>query len=352
MRKLLFILLIGVLLTGCVPQPEQESTLTVMTHDSFAITQELVTRFEAENNVKLVFLKSGDTGSALNRAILTKNSPDADVFYGVDNTFLSRALEEEIFISYAAPGLAQIPDEFKLDSGNFALPVDYGDVCINYDKAYFESHNLSLPQSLDDLLKPEYGKGSGKEGLLVMENPAVSSPGLAFLLATIAEYGEDQYLDYWQALKNNGVVVVNDWSSAYYTNFSGSSGKGAQPMAVSYASSPAVEVVYASSPLTEAPTASLVGKGMCFRQIEFVGILKGTKKEELAKKFVDFMLSRDFQEDMPLQMFVYPVLPEAELPEEFILYNQVAEEASTLDPQRIAENRDVWIQAWTDVILQ
>lgn len=350
MKKNILILMVVAMLAACTAKPVESTepaTLTVMTHDSFDVSQELVTQFETENNVKLVFLKSGDTGSALNRAILTKGSPQADVFYGVDNTFLSRALEEDLFITYDSPALAQIPAEFKLDEQNRALPVDYGDVCINYDKVYFASHNLALPESLDDLLKPEYGKG-----LLVVENPAVSSPGLAFLLATIAEYGEDGYLEYWQALKDNGVVVVNDWSTAYYTNFSGSSGKGAQPMVVSYASSPAAEVIFASTLLTESPTASLVAEGMCFRQIEFVGILKGTRNEALAQKFVDFMLGKDFQEDMPLKMFVYPVNPDAALPEEFTSYNQVPENPSTLDPQLIAENRDAWIQAWTDVVLR
>ena len=352
MKKLIFVILIATLLAGCAAKPAGLQTLTVMTHDSFAISENLVTQFETENNVKLVFLKSGDAGSALNRAILTKGSPEADVFYGVDNTFLSRALDEGIFIPYDSAELKQLPAEFKLDAQNRALPVDYGDVCINYDKAYFVSHNLALPQSLDDLLKPEYGNGSGTDGLLVVENPAVSSPGLAFLLATIAQYGEDGYLNYWKSLKENGLVVVNDWSTAYYTNFSGSSGKGAQPMAVSYASSPAVEVVYAATPITDAPTASLVGKGMCFRQIEFVGILKGTKNEKMAQKFVDFMLGKDFQEDMPLQMFVYPVNPDAVLPEVYGKYNQVPESTGSLDPQLIADKRDAWIQAWTDTVLR
>ena len=352
MKKITIYLFLIFTLVACASQPKEQTTLTIMTHDSFAVSQELVTQFEEENNVKLAFLKSGDTGSALNRAILTKDSPEADVFYGVDNTFLSRALAEDIFIAYDSPALEVIPAEFKLDDQNRAIPVDYGDVCINYDKAYFADKNLALPQSLEDLLKPEYGAGGGSDGLLVVENPAISSPGLAFLLATIAEYGEEGYLDYWQALKENGLVVVNDWSTAYYTNFSGSSGKGAQPMVVSYASSPAVEVVYASTPITEAPTASLVGQGMCFRQIEFVGILKGTLNEDLAQKFVDFMLSKQFQEDMPLQMFVYPVNPEATLPDVFVQYNQVAEAPASLDPEWIAANRDRWIQAWTDVVLR
>ena len=153
-----------------------------MTHDSFAVSEELVAQFEKENQVELIFLPSGDTGSALNRAILTKESPQADVFYGVDNTFLSRAIDEDIFEPYTSPLLQKIPTEFKANLSDSVSPVDYGDVCINYDKAFFSEHNLPVPQSLEDLLKPEYGKVSSKDGLLVVENPATSSSGLAFLL--------------------------------------------------------------------------------------------------------------------------------------------------------------------------
>ena len=206
--------------------------------------------------------------------------------------------------------------EYKLDDQNRALPVDYGDVCINYDKSYFAANNLALPQSLSDLTKPEY------KGLLVVEDPATSSPGLAFLLATIASFG-DGYQDYWRQLKENDVVVVDSWETAYYTNFSASSGRGPQPMVVSYGSSPAAEVVYADPPVSESPTASLVADGMCFRQIEFAGILKGTKNRDLAEKFIDFMLGKSFQEDMPLQMFVFPVNPEAALPDVFIQNSQI-----------------------------
>jgi thiamine transport system substrate-binding protein len=264
----------------------------------------------------------------------------------VDNTFLSRALSEEIFEEYASPMLASIPAEFLLDSSNRALPVDYGDVCINYDKAYFAEKNLPVPQSLEDLVKPEY------KGLLAVENPATSSPGLAFLLATIAHFGPDQYIAYWESLRANEVAVVNDWETAYYTNFSASSGKGPQPMVVSYASSPAAEVIFADPPLTDAPTASIVAADTCFRQVEFVGILKGTQKRALAEKFVDFMLDTPFQEDVPMQMFVYPVNTQASLPEEFVKYAQTAEMPAALDPAEIAKNREAWIQAWTEAVLR
>ena len=344
-------LLAGLLLAaaaGCIPSVPNASnarTLTVMTHDSFAISEAVVAQFESQQDVQLVFLQSGDTGAALNRAILTKTNPQADLFFGVDNTFLSRALEEDIFEPYLSPGLADVADEFILDQEGRVTPVDFGDVCINYDKAYFEENKLGLPNSLADLTKPGY------RDLLVVQNPT-SSPGLAFLLATVAAFGPDHYLDYWKDLRNNGLVVVNDWETAYYTNFSASSGGGAQPMAVSYASSPAAEVVFAETELADAPTGVLIGPGMCFRQVEFVGILKGTPNRDLAEKWIDFMLSPTFQEDIPLQMFVYPVNKLAKLPEVFDRFGAVPDAPARLAPEVIATNRDAWIEAWTEVVLR
>jgi len=342
-HMVLLIIFMAVMMTACKAEP---ATLTVMTHDSFAASETVIAEFEKQNNVKVNFLLSGDAGSTLNKAILSKDAPVADVLYGVDNTFLSRALMEDIYDAYQSPLLANISDELEMDPQYRALPVDYGDVCINYDKAYFEGKDLALPQSLEDLTQPEYAE------LLVVENPATSSPGLAFLLASIAEYGQDGYLDYWQRLKDNGMAVVNDWETAYYTNFSGSSGHGAQPMVVSYGTSPAAEVVFTEQELTEAPTASLVGKNMCFRQIEFVGILKGTRQRALAEKFVDFMLDTTFQEDIPLNMFVFPANQEAALPQAFVDYIQVPDQPAVLPMDEIEQNRDTWIEAWRELILQ
>jgi thiamine transport system substrate-binding protein len=337
-------LLFTFLLASCAPAtPAEPQTVTVITHDSFAIGEETIKAFESENNAKVVFLQSGDAGSVLNQAILTKDAPLADVLFGVDNTFLSRALDADIFEAYPSPVLSDIADEFKIDTSNRALPVDYGDVCINYDKIYFTENNLPVPLTFEDLAKPEY------KDLLVVENPATSSPGLAFVIATRAHFG-DGYLDYWKSLKANGTVVVDGWETAYYTNFSASSGKGDQPMVVSYASSPAAEVFFASEPLTESPTASIVTADMCFRQIEFVGILKSTPNQALAQKFVDFMLSQQFQEDMPLNMFVYPVNKNAKLPDVFVQFAQVAESPAALSYSEIASNRDSWIEAWTQAM--
>jgi thiamine transport system substrate-binding protein len=329
------------LLFACTPQGP--AILTVMTHDSFAVSEDVVKSFEEANHVTVVFLPSGDAGSMLNKVILTKDAPLADVVFGVDNTFLSRALEEDIFESYGSPELQNIRDEFKLDPSNRLTPVDYGDVCINYDKQYFAEKDLAVPQSLEDLTKPEY------KNLLVVENPATSSTGLAFLLATVAQYG-DGFTEYWKALKNNGVVVVDGWETAYYTNFSASSGRGPQPMVVSYRTSPVAEVIFADPPVNDAPTASIDSPGTCFRQIEFVGILKGTQNRDLAEKFVDFMLGKQFQEDVPLQMFVFPVKPDVDFPLAFNQYVRIRIQPATLLPEVIAANRDAWIQAWSEVM--
>lgn len=343
MKKTLPILFLlsSFLFVSCAPKGP--ATLTVMTHDSFAISEDVVAAFEQANNADIVFLASGDSGTMLNKAILAKDAPLADVMFGVDNTFLSRALEADIFDAYQSPALSDVPTEFVLDDSYRALPVDYGDVCINYDKKYFEENNLAVPASFEDLTKSEYN------GLLVVENPATSSPGLAFMLATRAHFGDD-FLDYWQSLKDNGVVVVDGWETAYYTNFSASSGQGPQPMVVSYASSPAAEVVFAAEPLTDSPTASIVASGMCFRQIEFVGVLKNGQNRDLAEKFVDFMLGKQFQEDMPLNLFVYPVNQSAQLPEVFTQYAQVAEQPANISYDDIASNRDAWIEAWNEVM--
>ncbi|GAB4543611.1 MAG: thiamine ABC transporter substrate-binding protein [Anaerolineales bacterium] len=341
MKKILALALL--LLAACAPKPAAPQTLTVMTHDSFAASEAVIKQFEDAHNVKVSFLQSGDAGAMLNQAVLTKDAPLADVLFGVDNTFLSRALDADIFEAYDSAALKNIAAEFNLDAQNRALPVDYGDVCINYDKAYFAQNHLPVPQSLEDLTQPQY------KNLLVVENPATSSPGLAFLLATRAHFG-DGYLDYWKNLKTNGVVVVDGWETAYYTNFSASSGKGAQPMVVSYASSPAAEVFFAESPLSEAPTASILAPGTCFRQIEFAGVLKNTPNRALAESFVDFMLGKAFQEDMPLNMFVFPVLADAQLPEVFTQYAQTPQQPAALGAEEISQNRDTWIEAWTEAM--
>ena len=319
--------------------------VTLMTHDSFAVGEATLKAFEQRSGLELKIIKTGDAGAALSQAILAKNNPLADVFFGVDNTFLSRALKAGIFQAYASPQLAAIPDELKLDKHNRLLPVDFGDVCLNYDKNWFQKKGLAPPTDLDDLLKPQY------KDLTVVQNPATSSPGLAFLLTTVGRFGENGYLDFWKKLRQNGVYVANGWSDAYYGQFSRAKG-GARPIVVSYASSPPVEVLFAKEKTDEAPTAAVLAPGSAFRQIEFVGVLAKTKKPEAARKLVDFILSPAFQKDIPLNMFVFPARKDTPLPDLFTKHTRIMDEPVRIDPERIEASREKWIEAWTEAVLR
>ena len=351
MRRIVSVLVLFILMVALLsPAAAQEkTTLTLVTHDSFNVTQDVLDAFQKDSGITVNILKSGDAGVMVNQSILSKANPLGDVMFGVDNTFLGRALDADIFQPYDSPTAKDVPAEFKLDPQNRVTPVDYGDVCLNYDVNYFADKKLALPTSLADLTKPDY------KSLLAVENPSSSSPGLAFLLATIKQFGTDgdyTYLDYWKDLVKNDVYISDSWDDAYYTQFSASSGKGPRPLVVSYASSPPAEVYFATPEPDTAPTGSIIADGTCFRQIEFVGILKGTKNLEAAQKFVDFMLSKPFQEDMPLQMFVFPVIPNAVLPEVFAKYATIPEKPAVVDFADINANREKWLQAWTETVLR
>ncbi|HMN28593.1 MAG TPA: thiamine ABC transporter substrate-binding protein [Caldilineaceae bacterium] len=354
-RRLVCLLLLGLTVAACQPvtapatatEHPAPTTLVVASHDSFNVSESVVAQFEQEHNAKVQFLALGDAGEAVNRIILSKDAPLADLFFGVDNTFLSRALDADVFAPYASPLLKQIPDELKLDAEDRLLPVDVGYVNLNADGEWFQQHGIPLPQSLEDLIKPAY------KGLLVVPNPATSSPGLAFLLATISHFGEDHYLTFWEALRANDLLVTDGWSEAYFEHFTvGSGGAGGRPLVVSYTTSPPADVVYATDGRTVPASQNLNLAGGVFRQIEFVGLLKGAKQPELAKAWIDFMLGLTFQEDMPLQMFVYPARPDAKLPDLFQKYAEVPAETAQMDAAAIEQNREKWIEAWTNVVLR
>ncbi len=329
---------------SATPEPGE---LVLMTHDSFSISEATLEAFRVETGVTVRILQSGDAGAALNQAILTKDRPLADVFFGVDTTFLSRALEAGIFTPYASPRLAGVDPAFQLDSSHRLTPVDYGDVCVNIDRSAFSPTGAPAPTRLEDLVKPAF------RGQLVVENPATSSPGLAFLLATIARFGETgsyTWRDYWRDLRANDVEVSAGWEDAYYGQFSGGSGEGERPLVVSYASSPVAEVYYADPKPAEAPTAVMTDG--CYRQVEFVGILAGTEHEAAARLFVDFMLSPAFQEDIPLNMFVFPVSRGTALPDVFVQHATIPDGSLTLPADQIQQNRERWIAEWTATVLR
>ncbi len=333
------------LLAACGSQDEDRE-LVIMTHDSFDVGEDVIAEFEQANDATVVILKAGDAGLVLNRAILEKGNPSADLLFGIDNTYLGRALDEEIFDPYRPDNLDSVPDHLILDDTNHVTPIDYGYVLLNYDKAFLQEAGMSPPSTLEELTRPEW------KGRLVVQNPASSSPGLAFLIATIAYFGEDDdydYLDFWADLRANGLLVRDGWSDAYWTDFSMYGGD--YPLVVSYATSPAAEVFFSETELGEAPTGNVLIDNAAFLQIEGIGVLKGANSRNLARRFIDFALDTRFQEDFPDKMFVYPANSDAKTPE-FFRFAEVPAQPARIGPAEIGEKREKWIDAWTDVVLR
>lgn len=314
-------------------------TVTLVTHDSFAVSEDVLAAFEEESGLTVEQVAPGDGGALVNQLVLTKDAPLGDAVFGIDNTFASRAIDEGVLEPYTPAGLSDSAAQYTIGDGELT-PVDLGDVCINVDHTWFTEQGIPEPVTLEDLTEPEY------RDLLVVTNPATSSPGLAFLLATVGAFGEDGWEDYWADLRDNGVKVVDGWSDAYYVDFSGAEGAGPRPLALSYSTSPAFTV-------TEDGTASTTGALLdtCFRQVEHAGVLANAENPEGARELVDFLISEAFQADVPEQMYMYPADDSVALPEGWAEFAPLAEEPFDVAPEEISANRDEWIQAWTATVV-
>jgi len=349
---IVILIVVAILATSCGTSDQSSSsskTLTLVTYDSFpekdTSLNEALKSFEKESGIKVKIANAGDTGTMLSKAILTAGNPEGDVIWGIDNASIALAIEEEIFQPYKTKNFEKINTNLSnILKDNEATPVDYGDVCINYDIEYFASNKLEVPQSLSDLTKPEY------KGLLAVQNPASSSPGLAFLMATIVEFGEDNWQEFWKDLKENNVEVGESWDDTYYQSFSGSSGDGQYPLVVSYSTSPVAEALFSEPPVEISPTGNI--DSTCFRQVEFAGILKGTEKTKQAQQLIDFLVSEKFQKEIPLNLFVYPAAENIELDRAFTKNSRIIENSYQIDPKLIEENRKDWIETWTQIVLR
>ncbi len=339
----LVVVVAALVAAGCGGGGSTPTEVVLVTHDSFAISKDVKAAFERESGLKLRILQGGDANEMLNRALLTAGDPQGDAIFGIDDSILSRALDGDLLEEYRPPDLSALQPDFSSPDPH-VVPIDHGEVCLNYDRAWFADHRIAPPATLADLVLSRY------RNLLVVENPATSSPGLAFLLATIATYG-DRWEAYWRGLRANGVLVVDGWEEAYTQQFSGASGSpGKRPIVVSYASSPAAEVIFASKPLATAPTAAV--EDGCYRQVEYAGVLRGARNEDGARKLIDFMLSRRFQADVPGSMFVYPVRAGVPLPQAFVKHALVPRSPLSLSADEIDANRDRWLATWTDIVVR
>jgi thiamine transport system substrate-binding protein len=311
--------------------------VVLVTHESFALPEELQQKFEQESGYDLVVRASGDAGVLTNKLVLTKDDPLGDVAFGVDNTFASRALDEGVFAPYAAKLPAGAGDLLlDGDDDQRLTPIDDGNVCVNVDDTWFADHDVTPPKTLDDLAKPAY------RDLFVAPGAATSSPGMAFLLTTVAAYGA-KWPDFWERLMRNGAELTDGWSDAYQVDFTQGGGKGDRPIVLSYDSSPAFTIADDGTSTTSALLDT------CFRQVEYVGVLDGAENPDGAKALVDFLLTPEVQAALPDSMYVFPVDSSVELPAEWAKFAEQPTEPFAVDPAEIAEHRDEWLRTWSDV---
>jgi thiamine transport system substrate-binding protein len=327
---------------AATPAPASNRNVTLLAYDSFVVTDAKFASFTKKTGIKVRVVAAGDTGEMVNKAILTKATPVADVLWGVDTTFLDRSLNENLFTPVAISTTDLDPALTSLVAGKPVVPVDFGDVCVNYDKAALAQRGVAIPTKFDDLTKPEY------KGMLVVQNPATSSVGLSFLLASIA--GTADWKATWQRLKDNEVLIANGWTEAYETHFTAGGNNGDRPMVVSYGTSPVAAVLYGPNPkATESPTG--IVESTCFRSVEFAGVLSGTKKRSEATELLEYLVSPEFQTDIQLNMFVYPANTKATPAREFTSYGVLPSKPLSLDPSTIATKRDGWIDEWSTLML-
>lgn len=320
---------------------DDPKTVLVVTHDSWAMDKKVITKFEKESGYRVKVTSNGDAGALTNKLVLTQDDPIGDVVFGIDNTFASRAADAGILQDYTPAGMPVGSASYQLpnDGGGGRLtPVDYGDVCINVDDAWYAKHHQTPPRSLDDLTERAY------RDQLVVPGPTTSSPGLAFLLTTIAAKGEPGWQDYWRRLIANGVKIDAGWSDAYEVDFTGGGGQGDRPIVLSYASSPPFTIPKGASKPT---TSALLDT--CFRQVEYAGVLKGAHNVKGAKAFVDFMVGKDFQAALPDQMYVFPVDEDVALPDVWAKWAKVASTPWTVRSSDVTAHRTEWLRQWRDL---
>ena len=318
----------------------EQKTVTLVTHDSWAVPKSLVKEFEDQSGYQLKVLPNGDVGEVTNKLVLTKDRPLGDAVYGIDNTFAGRAVDEGVLAAYSSKAAPASAADYAPpgDAAADLTPVDWGDVCVNVDQTWFAEHDLAPPRSLDDLTDPAY------KDLFVTPGAASSSPGLAFLLATIAKYGDSGWQDYWKSLVANGVRITSGWTDAYEVDFSGGPGHGDRPIVLSYSSSPPFTIPKGGN----RPTTSAV-LDTCYRQVEYAGVLAGAANPQGAKALVDFLVSRDFQEALPDNMYVYPVDKGAALPPLWARWATPATSPYQLDPAEVDAHRSDWLRTWSDL---
>jgi thiamine transport system substrate-binding protein len=304
------------------------SSLTVYTYESMGwIEDSVIPEFENMYGVDVKVIKLGDGGNVLSRIKLENKNPKADVVIGLDQSLTVDAVKNDLLIPYKPINASNIENQNIIFNQDFSVtPYDYGAIAIIYDPERLNT----TPKTFEDLTKMDKS--------LIIQDPRSSSTGQAFLLWTIAAYGDD-WKDFWKDLKSAILTVTTGWTDSF-SKFEA----GEAPMMVSYATDGAYSYEYYKSTKYKA----LIPEEGGYVQIEGAGIVKGTKNEELAKRFIEFLLMDEFQREVPLNQWMFPVT-NVELPESYE-YSLKPEKILTIESEEIADNLDKWLNEWEEIM--
>tara|TARA_Y100001980_G_C14556742_1_gene349835 strand:- start:18416 stop:19549 length:1134 start_codon:yes stop_codon:yes gene_type:complete len=344
-------------LSGCISEDESKE-LVIATYDIYGLSEEMIEEFENQTGISVSMIKLDDAGSVLDYLIKNKGTNDIDLAIGLDNTYLSTAIQQGVLTNHTASNLGEI-SQVALGpyNGQLAVPFDMGYVCLNYDNNLVDGKNMSVPTSLWDLTEEEW------RGKVVIPSPQTSSPGRAFMLATMDYFTSEtdrsdtsQFESWWSAMKNNDVIITSGWTEAYEMYYSGGYGEttegyiGSAHITVSYCHSPGVEAWYSGSNITK--SSSLDIPMASFFQVEYISSVMGGDVESSAL-FIEYLLSEEVNSKMPEQNQMYSVLEGNDLPETsgYLFHSIIPEQPSNLSMSEIGDNIESWLQLWNSAMI-
>ncbi|MBJ23765.1 MAG: hypothetical protein CMB64_03760 [Euryarchaeota archaeon] len=348
-ESIVILLLLTMSFSGCVSE-SNETELVIATYDVYALTDEMIGDFENQTGITVSMIKLDDAGSVLDYLIQNKGTETIDLAIGLDNTYLQTAIKQGVLTEHLANNLDNISqDALAPYNGPFAVPFDMGHVCLNYDSSIVDGQNMTVPTSLWNLTEEEW------RGKVAIPSPITSSPGRAFMLATLDYFnslGEStsEFEEWWSAMEENDVIITSGWSEAYETHYTGGYGEyeagyvGDAHITVSYCHSPGVESWYNGN---WTKSAALNLPKTSFFQVEYISSVMGGDQQSSAL-FIEFLLSEDINSNMPVQNSMYSVLEGFDLPEEngYLFHSIIPNEPSEISMIEIEENMESWLLLW------
>jgi thiamine transport system substrate-binding protein len=336
----LVLLVIAMLAIGIIGISKE--TLVVYTYDSFVSwgpAGELKEVFEARYDCNLEFVTAGGGKATLSRLLAEREAggTDADLFMAEVND-VPRVATYDLFLLVTVediPNIAFVPQDLLLAQTAGLIPYEYGYITLTYDSQVLSEEDL--PERLEELADPRY------KGMLVCEDPRTSSTGFSFLLWTIARFGEEGYLDFWRSLDPTLLTITQGWSEAWTLLTHGEA-----PIVVSFSTDTAYGAMYEDSLRYRAFAPG--GEG--YRTVYGVGIVRETDHPELAKGFIDLLLSKEIQELLPRTEIMFPANEMAELPEEYQEHAVIPSDPLMLPLEIVGARMDNWLHDWARVITE